>query len=104
MRHRLIHGSMMMTLAAGIFLAALPSAARQVGSDRAALVKKLEYDVTIEDPTLFTGPWKPISGQYRPGDGIGSKTMSLREADVHDLPDYACLERDREHQVNNDRF
>jgi hypothetical protein len=64
----------------------------------------LEYDVTIEDPTLFTGPWKPISGQYRPGDGIGSKTMLLREADVHDLPDYACLERDREHQVNNDRF
>ncbi len=40
MRHRLIHGSMMMTLAAGIFLAALPSAARQVGSDRAALVKE----------------------------------------------------------------
>src|SRR5437867_842173 len=42
----------------------------------------LEYDVTIEDPTLFTRPWKPISGQYRPGDGIGSKTMLLREADV----------------------
>ena len=40
MRHRLIHGSMMMTLAAGIFLAALPSTARQGGSDRAALVKE----------------------------------------------------------------
>ncbi len=33
-------GGLMMTLAAGIFLAALPSAARQVGSDRAALVKE----------------------------------------------------------------
>ena len=64
----------------------------------------LDYDVTIEDPTLFTAPWKPISGRYLPGDGIGSKTLLLRESDVHDAPDYACLERDREHKVNNDRF
>jgi hypothetical protein len=29
--------------------------------------------------------------------------MILREG-VHDDPDYACVERDREHKVNNDRF
>jgi len=39
MRNRLIHGSVMM-LAAGIFLAALPSTARQGGSDRSALLKE----------------------------------------------------------------
>jgi hypothetical protein len=64
----------------------------------------LEYDVTIEDPTLFTAPWKPVAGFSRPGDRIGSRTMILREPGVHDAPDYACVERDREHKVNNDRF
>jgi hypothetical protein len=65
----------------------------------------LDYDVTIEDPTLFTGPWKPlaieVSGNVagRPG----STTRLLAEG-YHAIPDYACVERDREHKVNNDRF
>ena len=40
MRQGFIHGSMTMMLAAVIFLAALPSTARQGGSDRAALAKE----------------------------------------------------------------
>ena len=62
----------------------------------------LEYDVTVEDPTLFTGPWKPRAGFTI--ERTGSRTMIIREAGVHDPPDYPCVERDREHKVNNDRF
>lgn len=62
----------------------------------------LEYDVTIEDPTLFTGPWKPVLGQVQ--GRIGSQTRILREPGAHATPDYPCVERDREHKVNNDRF
>jgi hypothetical protein len=62
----------------------------------------LEYDVTIEDPTLFTNPWKPVAGQVQ--GRIGSRTRIARAAGEHLLPDYACVERDREHKVNNDRF
>jgi hypothetical protein len=65
----------------------------------------LEYDVTVEDPTLFTGPWKPVGGRVQGaiGSRIGSDALILREG-AHDTPDYACVERDREHKVNNDRF
>ena len=62
----------------------------------------LEYDVTVEDPTLFTAPWKPKAGFTI--ERTGGRTMILREAGVHDPPDYPCVERDREHKVNNDRF
>ena len=62
----------------------------------------LEYDVTVEDPALFTGPWKPRAGFTI--ERTGSRTMIIREAGVHDPPDYPCVERDREHKVNNDRF
>src|SRR3989442_10752865 len=62
----------------------------------------LEYDVTVEDPTLFTGAWKPRAGFTI--ERTGARTMILREAGVHDPPDYPCVERDREHKVNNDRF
>jgi len=62
----------------------------------------LEYDVTVEDPTLFTGPWKPRAGFTI--ERTGSRTMIIREAGIHDPPDYPCVERDREHKVNNDRF
>lgn len=62
----------------------------------------LEYDVTIEDPKLFTGPWKPVLGQVQ--GRIGRQTRILREPGAHVVPDYACVERDREHKVNNDRF
>ena len=62
----------------------------------------LEYDVTVEDPTLFTEPWKPRAGFTI--ERTGSRTMIIREAGVHDPPDYPCVERDREHKVNNDRF
>lgn len=61
----------------------------------------LEYEVIIEDPTLFTAPWKPMAGFTI--ERTGSRTMVLREG-VHDAPDYPCVERDREHKVNNDRF
>jgi hypothetical protein len=61
----------------------------------------LEYDVTVEDPKLFTDPWKPVAGFAIAR--IGSRTMVLR-AGMHDPPAYACVERDREHKVNNDRF
>jgi len=66
----------------------------------------LEYDVTIEDPTLFTGSWKPVL--VNPGGGVlgrlGSTTRLLRQPGEHAIPDYPCVERDREHKVNNDRF
>ena len=66
----------------------------------------LEYDVTIEDPTLFTGSWKPVL--TNPGGGVlgrlGSTTRLLRQPEEHAIPDYPCVERDREHKVNNDRF
>src|SRR5262245_14810827 len=62
----------------------------------------LEYDVTIEDPTLFTAPWKPPAGSV--AGRIGSRVRITRPAGEHVLPDYACVERDREHKVNNDRF
>jgi hypothetical protein len=62
----------------------------------------LEYDVAVEDLTLFTAPWKPVPGQAL--GRAGSKTMILRRPGEHADPDYACVERDREHKVNNDRF
>lgn len=62
----------------------------------------LEYDLTIQDPTLFTGPWKPVNGQVQ--GRIGSQTRLRREPGAHAEPDYPCVERDREHKVNNDRF
>jgi len=62
----------------------------------------LDYEVTVEDPTLFTAPWKPKAGFTI--ERTGSRTMILREDGVHDAPDYPCVERDREHKVNNDRF
>ena len=62
----------------------------------------LDYEVTVEDPTLFTAPWKPKAGFTI--ERTGSRTMILREDGVHDPPDYPCVERDREHKVNNDRF
>src|SRR5437899_1521343 len=62
----------------------------------------LEYEVTVEDPTLFTKPWKPRTGFTI--ERTRSRTMIIREAGVHDPPDYPCVERDREHKVNNDRF
>jgi hypothetical protein len=66
----------------------------------------LEYDVMIEDRTLFTGPWKPVLAV--PGGNVlgrlGSTTRVLRQPGEHAMPDYPCVERDREHKVNNDRF
>ena len=62
----------------------------------------LEYDVSIEDPTLFTGPWKPVAGSV--AGRTGSRTRIARKPDEHVIPDYACVERDRDHKVNNDRF
>ena len=62
----------------------------------------LEYDVTIEDPTLFTGPWKPAAGSV--AGRTGSRVRIARPASQHVLPDFPCVERDREHKVNNDRF
>jgi hypothetical protein len=64
----------------------------------------LEYDVTIEDPKLFTGPWKPVAGRVGgPATRTGSTTRILTPA-KYVIPDYACVEKDREHKVNNDRF
>ena len=62
----------------------------------------LEYDVTIEDPTIFTGPWKPAAGSV--AGRTGSRVRIARPASQHVLPDFPCVERDREHKVNNDRF
>jgi len=62
----------------------------------------MEYDVTIEDPKLFTGPWKPAAGSV--AGRAGSTIRTLRQPGEHVIPDYACVERDREHKVNNDRF
>ena len=62
----------------------------------------LEYDVTIEDPKLFTKPWKPVAGSV--AGRTGSTTRILRQSGEHVTPDYPCVERDREHKVNNDRF
>ena len=62
----------------------------------------LDYDVTIEDPKLFTKPWKPVAGSV--AGRIGSQTRILRQPGEHVTPDYPCVERDREHKVNNDRF
>ena len=65
----------------------------------------LEYDLTIEDPTLFIVPWKPVyaGARVRLGSRLGANALLLREG-VHDNEeDYACVERDREHKVNNDR-
>ena len=62
----------------------------------------LAYDVTIEDSKLFTGPWKPVLGQV--AGKAGSTTRILRQPGEHVTPDYPCVERDREHKVNNDRF
>ena len=62
----------------------------------------LEYDVTIEDPKLFTKPWKPVAGSV--AGRTGSTTRLLRQPGEHATPDYPCVERDREHKVNNDRF
>ncbi|PYS12282.1 MAG: hypothetical protein DMG15_14795, partial [Acidobacteria bacterium] len=62
----------------------------------------LEYDVTIEDPTLFTGPWKPTAGSV--AGRTGSRVRMARPAGQHGIPDFPCVERDREHKVNNDRF
>jgi hypothetical protein len=62
--------------------------------------------VTIEDPTLFTGSWKPVLAV--PGGNVlgrlGGTTRILRQPGEHALPAYPCVERDREHKVNNDRF
>ncbi|OLC31194.1 MAG: hypothetical protein DMG17_09515 [Acidobacteria bacterium] len=65
----------------------------------------LEYDLAIEDPTIFTAPWKPVyaGARVRLGSRLGANALLLREG-VHDNEeDYACVERDREHKVNNDR-
>jgi hypothetical protein len=61
----------------------------------------LEYDVTIEDPTLFTAPWKPAAGSVA---GRAGSTTRILLPGSHAVPDYPCVERDREHKVNNDRF
>lgn len=61
----------------------------------------LDYEVIIEDPQLFTAPWKPVADFSL--DRIGSRTMVLRDG-AHDPGNYACVERDRDHKVNNDRF
>src|SRR5205814_6808487 len=58
----------------------------------------LEYDVTIEDPTTFTGPWKPAAGSV--AGRTGSRVRIARPASQHVLPDFPCVERDREHKVN----
>src|SRR6266705_2872608 len=44
----------------------------------------LEYDVTIEDPTLFTGPWKPAAGSV--AGRTGSRVRIARPAAQHVLP------------------
>src|SRR5262249_8235611 len=68
----------------------------------------LAYDVTVEDPTLFTKPWKFES--RRSGGRPGSTTRILRPANEHaGVPlgspeknniqgDFPCVEMDREHQ------
>jgi hypothetical protein len=62
----------------------------------------LQYDLTIEDPSLFTGPWKPAAGTI--AGRAGSRIRIAGSAGQHVIPDYACVERDRDHKVNNDRF
>jgi hypothetical protein len=67
----------------------------------------LQYDVTVEDPTLFTEPWRFIS--RRTGGRPGSTTRLLRPVNEHagvPLPsgqkniqeDLPCVERDQQHQ------
>lgn len=62
----------------------------------------LDYEVIIEDPQLFTQPWKPRRG-FALVDATGSQTLILNP-DAHDQPDYPCVERDLDNKVNNDRF
>jgi hypothetical protein len=65
----------------------------------------LAYDVTIEDPTLFTGPWKPLASEiFGNVAGHPGSTTRLLTPNYHLIPDYACVERDLVHKVNNDRF
>jgi hypothetical protein len=62
----------------------------------------LDYDVTVEDPDLFTEPWKPVGGKVQ--GRIGSRTLILGGPNDHARQDYPCIERDHLHKVNNDRF
>ena len=64
----------------------------------------LEYDVIVEDPTLFTEAWRPAYNGIGVLGRTGKRTLMKRPAGEHAKPDYACVERDREHKVNNDRF
>jgi len=64
----------------------------------------LEYDVIVEDPTLFTEAWRPAYNGIGVLGRTGRRTLMKRPAGEHAKPDYACVERDREHKVNNDRF
>ena len=64
----------------------------------------LEYDVTVEDSSLFLEPWKPVTTGIGVLGRTGKTTRILRPAGEHAPPDYPCVERDRDHKVNNDRF
>jgi hypothetical protein len=63
----------------------------------------LEYDVTIEDPDLFTQPWKPVAGLYGHSK-MGKTTLVVGAPGEHLIEDYPCIDRDSQHKVNNDRF
>ena len=92
MRQGFIHGSMTMMLAAVIFLAALPSAAQQGGSDRAALVKEAAAKPTPrmadEHPDL-SGNWSDPLPPQAPANYVNLPTV--RSADGKTL---TVLDRD----------
>ena len=94
MRRQPMYGSMMvmMTLAAGVFLAALPSAAQQGGSDRAALVKEAAAKPTPrmadEHPDL-SGNWSDPLPPQAPANYVNLPTV--RSADGKTL---TVLDRD----------
>jgi hypothetical protein len=52
----------------------------------------LQYEVTVEDPTLFTQPWKPTP-----------RVLILGQPSEHVKEDYPCVESSSPHMVNDDR-
>jgi len=62
----------------------------------------IDYEVTVEDPTLFMEPWRPINPRVTLSKH-GRKTLILRPAGEHQEPDYACVEHDLPHKTNTDR-
>src|SRR5262245_5013916 len=95
MRNRLMHGSMMITLAAGVFFAVLPSAAQQGGSDRAALVKEAAKPtprMTDGHPDL-SGNWSNPPVPQAPANYVNlpvvrsadGKTLTVLDKDAPEL-------------------